>query len=169
MNQKNIDNFKRFGHPADNHTVGVVPDLRMSDMGKERGFLVCGLWSELPGYREVLGAPTGVITTRALFIARNNQNVGGNTMSSRKNSVVCAQLKSAVNQQIEDTQAAAQNVTKTYHRAVTVAYTAFSILNGMYAEINKLVEELNKLTATREGGQPKVLPFAKPAEKELKS
>jgi hypothetical protein len=71
-------------HPAVNHVAGVVPDLRMSDMGKEWGFLVFGLLSELPGYREVLDVPANVITTRAFFIARNNQNAGGNMMEKHK-------------------------------------------------------------------------------------
>jgi len=95
-----LDNHERCCQGGIVHTVGVVPDLRMPDMGKERGFLVFGRLSELPGYREVLDVPMGVNITRA-FLLPEVQTIGGFTMS--KNYAVVPFVQIVNNQVITTT------------------------------------------------------------------
>ena len=53
-------------------TTRGLPGLRASkDLARKGVSYLRTIWSELPGYREVRGAPSGVDTARASFYARN--------------------------------------------------------------------------------------------------
>jgi len=75
-----IDNHEYLWQFGGTHITGAVPGLPLSDTGKERGFSVTGIMSELPGYRKVLGASSKREYSSGFFIARNTQNTGGHTM-----------------------------------------------------------------------------------------
>jgi len=46
---------------------GAAPASEVSKIGAERGFRIWTIWSELPGYREVPGAPFGRRRSSGLF------------------------------------------------------------------------------------------------------
>jgi len=77
-----FDITSNFWHGEGTQFIGAAPASKVPNIGTERGFLVCNLLSDHPGYREALGVPMSVSNGRAflLHVTQNTQFIGGTTM-----------------------------------------------------------------------------------------